>query len=189
MKETSACASQRKNFGSGLLLLVAVWLGCPVMASAQTTHAHHHYQMGIRAYAGSRHAAILHHQAAQNKLLRSLALDNVSEMKTLAEKLVFYAKLISQIQSKAEQKAIGKELSDMRALGKDALQRSEVLWKLLHGATAEFASPTDCRKIQEKAATVFARFQELLLIHKRAEGTLGIVAAPEPKLPASAPTP
>lgn len=153
-----------------MMLLVAALLS----ASADT---HTHYHMGVRAYAGTRHAAMLHHVASLGGVERDLALGNAKEMQRLAAELhTFLARLRKNA---AEAPQIAAELDTMSKAIDEAAAQAKKLQRNIAEAKGRFELPGARSWMQQEARKLFASFQAILAAHKAAEAKLGIQPAPD----------
>jgi hypothetical protein len=176
-----------------LVVLGAGPFGLVPRALATPNHAHHHYHMGIRAYAGSKHAAMLHHEAAAPGCDLVLARDNALAMEALAHELVDRAERLVEVMSDEENAAIGGEVALMRFTALELRAGSAELGQWLDqallaaadGTLDEAARSALQARIVDRTRVLHTGFKRVLGAHKTAEAALGIPVPPEPEPTAS----
>ncbi|MBK8229743.1 MAG: hypothetical protein IT349_19690 [Candidatus Eisenbacteria bacterium] len=175
------------------LALLALVTG-PTPSAATPHQAHLHYMIGVRAYAGSKNAAMLHHEAIAPGLDLSLSLVNAREMGRLAAEIAPWVERIAK-ESGDEATLIADELSIMRTRAASAKARSEELESWIAPLVGQAATPLLAaddelqRRVVSRAGELFYDFTMILRQHKSAETRLGIPIPPDPPIPSGGSTP
>lgn len=169
-------------------------LAVPTPSVATPHQAHLHYMIGVRAYAGSKNAAMLYHEAIAPGLDLSLSLINAREMGRLAAEITPWVERIAT-ESGEDATLIADELSIMRTRAASAQVRSAELeqWiaPLVGTSTTPVPTTDDAlqRKVVARAGEIFYDFTMILRQHKSAETRLGIPIPPDPPIPSGGSTP
>ena len=167
----------------GLAVLLAMLAGRP--ANATPHDAHLHYQIGVRANAGGRHAAIVHLEAGASAFDAALARDDTRQMRTLALEIESRVARIERNPTRADADSIAPELRSMAENARAAARLATALEASLDslagktGVRRETALPL----VAARARELFATFKCILAAHKRAETKLGIPMPPDPPAP------
>jgi len=172
----------------GVLALV---VSLPRMAHATPNHAHLHYHIGVRAYAGARHAAVLYQEASGEGLDSALALEDGRDMERLATEILDYVDRLEKVMSPREKETIAGEVAAMKEHGLAARQLSAELAGWIESASAapgEGVGPAPlprelCERMAGRARVLFAEFSFILARHKQAERKLSIPVPPDPPAP------
>lgn len=174
-----------------ILVAAAVFSGHGI-AIATPHSAHLHYMVGVRAQAATRHAAMLHQEAADPALDLTLARENAIEMSRLAGEIGDWLIRIAAAQIPEELAQIKAEIAAMDESARAARVLSDQLLSKLdetleaNSATTPAAAPELFRhQIGSASRQLFARFQATLKAHKEAEQKLGIPVPPDPPAPES----
>lgn len=160
----------------------ALVLALPHLAAATPHQAHLHYMVGVRAYAGTRHAAMLHHEAASDGLDAALARDNAASMLELASEIGVWLDRIDAAQPAAEKVRIAAEMAAMRQSTRSARKLALDLREILEPVSGEPA-PAVRHSVTAHCRSLFTLFKAILDQHKRAEAELGIPVPPDPPPP------
>ncbi len=165
---------------AGVLLANGAW--------ATANHAHHHYHMGIRAYAGSKHATMLHHELSEPGWNLVLARDNALEMETLAHEIERRADELTHVISDEEAVLISVDVARMSLTARQARRDAAELGVWLDDAIAEDERSADEQaeldtRVRERTRVLFAAFKTILKAHKTAETKLGIPVPADPPEP------
>lgn len=177
------------TFPSMYCLSICVCLGSAGAAFATPNHAHLHYQMGVRAYAGTRHAAALHLEVSDPGCELTLAREDAVDMERLADELHARAVRLDGVLSEQEAAAIAGDVATMTALALEARRLSaelgvridETLEMQASSVEAPAGSREELRRwLAMRCRELFAAFGEILKVHKRAERRLGIPVPPDP---------
>lgn len=170
------------------MLTTALVAISPTDLRATEHHAHHHYHMGVRAYAGSRHATMLHHEASAPGLDLVLARDNAIAMETLAHELLGRASGLEEVMTDEEAALIGELVGSMRRTALELRGQSAELGRWLDDAllaSEDRPLDDDARgAIRERVVTrtrvLYGGFMRVLRAHKEAERALGIPVPDDP---------
>lgn len=169
----------------GLTVLLAALTSRP--ANATPHDAHLHYQIGVRANAGARHAAIVHLEAGAAGFDVALARDDARQMETLALEIQSRVARIERGASRADADTIAPELRSMSENAKTAARLATALGASLDSSLAVSSARGETAPlVAARARELFAAFNRILAGHKRAENKLGIPMPPDPPPPAGA---
>ena len=171
---------------------VAALVTClPQVALGTPNHAHLHYHIGVRAYAGTRHAAMLHLEASSEGLDPVLARENARDMERLATEILEQVNRLEEVMSPREREAIASEVAGMKEHGAAARRLSAELAGWIEeagiipekGGAPRPVPPALRERIAGRARVLFAEFSLVLARHKEAEKKLSIPAPPDPPAP------
>lgn len=109
------------------LVLLVLLPAVPNRARAGTHHAHHHYLVGVRAFAATRHAAMLYQEAQNPPCDLRLARENALEMEQLANGIEAHLESLVEVMSGEERAAIATHLRRMQSLSRTARRRAAEL--------------------------------------------------------------
>lgn len=168
---------------------VALFLSIPSLAAGTPHKAHLHYMVGVRAYAGTRHAAVLHHEASAEGLDLALARENAVDMEELAMEIGSWLERIEKEQPPAERDRIATQLATMKEKAASVRAQGGSLAELFDAAMTNWkgpATPAVREDTVERSRQLFADFQSILAAHKEAEKILGIPVPADPPPPAPA---
>lgn len=180
-----------------LLASLAITALVPAVAAATPHHAHFHYMIGIRAYAGSKNAAMLYQEATAGDLDLRLALINATEMERLANEIAPWVDRVAATPAD-EAALIADEIVAFRERDTSALKRATELRSWIEPTVAkaggESTEAVPCSaelstKIAQRAQEIFYDFAMILRSHKSAETKLEIPIPPDPPVPAGGPVP
>lgn len=167
------------RLGRTVLLVTLAWRP----ADATPHDAHLHYEIGVRANAGARHAAIVHLEAGATGFDVALARDDARQMETLALEI---ESRVARIERglRADVDTIAPELRSMSENARTAARLAVSLGASLDSSLAGSAARREpAPLVVTRARELFAAFNRILAGHKRAEQKLGIPVPPDPPPP------
>ncbi|MAF26817.1 MAG: hypothetical protein QF819_06800 [Gemmatimonadota bacterium] len=165
-------------FGTVLIALLAA---APAFATAN--HAHHHYHMGVRAFAGTRHAATLHYESWGGGMDLALARDDAADMERLAGEILERLERLEAVWTPQEARRINRDVASMKSMCARAAALSRSVVGFIDEATVDgdlVADETLSMRCAGKARELWDLFSGILAAHKRAERVLGIPVPPDP---------
>lgn len=156
--------------------------------------------MGVRAYAGTRHAAMLYHEARSESCDPMLARENAADMERLADEILARGRRLEAVLSEDEARVIGADLTRMQVLALRARRLAAELGVWIDeamqsdaesgnaaatpaaaaSATAAGLAPELAARVADRSRELFGCFKQILLTHKSAERQLGIPVPADP---------
>lgn len=167
-----------------LLLSVCMIVHCAHTVHATPNNAHIHYQIGVRANAGARHAAILYQESSAPGLDLAMAAEDARAMIRLASEIETFAARLDSVATHDEAAAISGELASMRDLAACARTRAAELARWIDEEPTATPAAGPPLRIAGRCRELFSTFGGILRSHKQAELKLGIAPPPDPPAPA-----
>ena len=163
-------------------LLAGVLFASPT-ASASRHHAHHHYDIGIRAYVGTRLAATLYQEAADETLDLTLAREDAATMAEMASQVSDRVKRLTGVFQVYERELLGEAMETMAASAGEARDLAKELEASI-AAEGDGPASSELRDfVRDRSRLLYWKFDAILTLHKKAEKALGITVPPAPPAP------